>query len=158
MVDARPSRRWLHQSQRTLKLLVLGQAKHYMMRDQGLTSHQAPLCLGSVVGSSPGALTGELECNSKSQCDGRCKTLASPKPTYTQAIGFRTSQALHDEGSRLDVTPVVGSSPGALTGELECNSKSQCDGRCKADKGNCFERHTSLEAIPFVGLASTITL
>jgi hypothetical protein len=34
---------------------------------------------------------------------------------------------------------VVGSSPGALTGELGCNSKSQYDGRCKADKGNCFE-------------------
>ena len=34
---------------------------------------------------------------------------------------------------------VVGSSPGALTGELECNSKSQYDGRFKADKGNCFE-------------------
>ncbi|CAG8923330.1 unnamed protein product [Penicillium nalgiovense] len=33
-------------------------------------------------------------------------TLASLKPTYTQTIGFRTSQGLHDEGSRLDVTPV----------------------------------------------------
>ncbi|CRL27373.1 unnamed protein product [Penicillium camemberti] len=33
-------------------------------------------------------------------------TLASLKPTYTQAIGFRTSQALYDEGSRLDVIPV----------------------------------------------------
>ncbi|CAG8362585.1 unnamed protein product, partial [Penicillium salamii] len=33
-------------------------------------------------------------------------TLASLKPTYTQTIGFRTSQALNDEGSRLDVTPV----------------------------------------------------
>ncbi|KAJ5471413.1 hypothetical protein N7530_008770 [Penicillium desertorum] len=33
-------------------------------------------------------------------------TLASLKPTYTQTIGFWTSQALHDEGSRLDVTPV----------------------------------------------------
>ncbi|CAG8127594.1 unnamed protein product, partial [Penicillium nalgiovense] len=28
------------------------------------------------------------------------------KPTHTQVIGSRTSQALHDEGSRLDVTPV----------------------------------------------------
>ena len=34
---------------------------------------------------------------------------------------------------------VVGSSTGALTGELECNNKSQYNGRCKADKGNCFE-------------------
>ncbi|KZN87702.1 hypothetical protein EN45_062630 [Penicillium chrysogenum] len=33
-------------------------------------------------------------------------TLASLKPTYTQTIGFRTSQALHDDGSMLDVTPV----------------------------------------------------
>ncbi|CAG8118425.1 unnamed protein product [Penicillium nalgiovense] len=33
-------------------------------------------------------------------------TLASLKPTYSQTSGFRTSQALHDEGSRLDVTPV----------------------------------------------------
>jgi hypothetical protein len=51
---------------------------------------------------------------------GTQPTLASQKPTYTQAICFRTSQALHEEGSRLDIT--------------------------------------SLETIPFVGLASTIIL
>ncbi|CAG8932476.1 unnamed protein product [Penicillium nalgiovense] len=33
-------------------------------------------------------------------------TLSSQKPTYTQAIGSQTSQALHEEGSRLYVTPV----------------------------------------------------
>ncbi|KZN87894.1 hypothetical protein EN45_064550 [Penicillium chrysogenum] len=33
-------------------------------------------------------------------------TLASPKPTYTQAICFRTSQALHEEELRPYVTPV----------------------------------------------------
>ncbi|KAJ5473946.1 hypothetical protein N7475_003512 [Penicillium sp. IBT 31633x] len=37
---------------------------------------------------------------------GTQPTLASQKPTYTQAIGSQTSQALHEEGSRLNVTPV----------------------------------------------------
>ncbi|CAG8892850.1 unnamed protein product [Penicillium nalgiovense] len=31
---------------------------------------------------------------------------SAANPTYTQAIGSQTSQALNDEGSRLDVTPV----------------------------------------------------
>ena len=39
----------------------------------------------------------------------------------------------------LCLSSVLGSSPGALTGGLEYNSKSQYDGRFKADKGNCFE-------------------
>lgn len=33
----------------------------------------APLCLGSVIGLSTGALIGELECNNKSQYNGRYK-------------------------------------------------------------------------------------
>ena len=50
--------------------------------------------------------------------------------------------------SLLCLSSVVGLYLETLTRELEYNSKSQYDGRCKADKGNYFETGMTLSYDP----------